>query len=180
MTRKMILAAIIGMASPAVAQAQDRGVELGTLECAISGGTGFIFGSSKDLSCTFTPADKTFAPEAYFGAVNKYGLDIGTTKQAVMRWLVLTPLKNIYAPGALAGDYVGASAEVTATVGAGANLLVGGFSQSFTCSRSACRPRPASISPSVSASSSCAARRTDRPAMAARDAGITNMSKKIA
>ena len=50
------------------------------LDCAIGGGTGFIFGSSKDLSCTFTPADKSFAPEAYFGAVNKYGLDIGTTK----------------------------------------------------------------------------------------------------
>jgi hypothetical protein len=108
------------------------GIELGALDCAIGGGTGFILGSSKDLSCTFTPADESFAPEAYFGVVNKYGLDIGTTKQTVMRWLVLTPLKNIYAPGALAGDYIGASAEVTAAVGAGANLLVGGSYQSFT------------------------------------------------
>lgn len=65
MTRKMILAAIVAIASPALAQAHDQGIELGTLECAISGGTGFIFGSSKDLSCTFTPADKTFVPEAY-------------------------------------------------------------------------------------------------------------------
>ena len=48
-----------------------------------------------------------------------------------MQWLVLTPLKNIYAPGALAGDYVGASAEVTAAVGAGANLLVGGSKKSL-------------------------------------------------
>jgi len=125
-------AAIAIMLGASQARAQDRGIELGTLECAISGGTGFIFGSNKDLSCTFTPADKSFAPEAYFGAVNKYGLDIGTTKQAVMGWLVLTPLKNIYAPGALAGDYIGASAEVTAAVGAGANLLVGGSSQAFT------------------------------------------------
>ncbi|MBN9218108.1 MAG: DUF992 domain-containing protein [Mesorhizobium sp.] len=132
MPRIAFAAAVIATMLAGTARAQDRGVELGTLECAISGGTGFIFGSSKDLSCTFTPADKTFAPEAYFGAVNKYGLDIGTTKQAVMRWLVLTPLKNIYAPGALAGDYVGASAEVTAAVGAGANLLVGGSSEAFT------------------------------------------------
>jgi hypothetical protein len=131
--KTIIIAAVIAAAACAgPAHAQDQGVELGTLDCAIGGGTGFIFGSSKDLSCTFTPADKTFAPEAYFGAVNKYGLDIGTTKQSVMRWLVLTPLKNIYAPGALAGDYVGASAEVTAAVGAGANLLVGGSSQAFT------------------------------------------------
>ena len=33
---------------------------------------------------------------------------------------------------AAAGDYVGASAGVTAAVGAGANLLVGGSSQAFT------------------------------------------------
>ena len=132
MHKTIIAAAIAAAACVGPAHAQDQGVELGALDCAIGGGTGFIFGSSKDLSCTFTPADKSFAPEAYFGAVNKYGLDIGTTKQSVMRWLVLTPLKNIYAPGALAGDYVGASAEVTATVGAGANLLVGGSSQAFT------------------------------------------------
>ncbi|AGB44317.1 DUF992 domain-containing protein [Mesorhizobium sp. ESP6-5] len=132
MFRTAIAAAATTIMLAGAARAQDQGIELGALECAISGGTGFIFGSSKDLSCTFTPADKSFAPEAYFGAVNKYGLDIGTTKQAVMRWLVLTPLKNIYAPGALAGDYIGASAEVTAAVGAGANLLVGGSSQAFT------------------------------------------------
>ncbi|TPK05264.1 DUF992 domain-containing protein [Mesorhizobium sp. B2-5-9] len=132
MFRTAIAAAATTIMLAGAARAQDQGIELGALECAISGGTGFIFGSSKDLSCTFTPADKSFAPEAYFGAVNKYGLDIGTTKQAVMRWLVLTPLKNIYAPGALAGDYIGASAEVTAAIGAGANLLVGGSSQAFT------------------------------------------------
>ena len=132
MPKTTIAAAMIAIALLGRAQARDPGIELGVLDCAIGGGTGFIFGSTKDLSCTFTPADKTFAPEAYFGAVNKYGLDIGTTRQTVMQWLVLTPLKNIYAPGALAGDYVGASAEVTAAVGAGANLLAGGSSQAFT------------------------------------------------
>lgn len=130
---KAIVIAFIAMAVlTGPGHAERGGVELGVLDCAIGGGTGFVFGSSKDLSCTFTPADKNFAPEAYFGAVNKYGLDIGTTSQSVMRWLVLTPLNNIYAPGALAGDYVGASAEVTAAVGAGANLLVGGSGQAFT------------------------------------------------
>ena len=132
MLKTVIAAAIIAAALVGQVHAQDQGIELGVLDCAIGGGTGFIFGSTKDLSCTFTPADKSFAPEAYFGVVNKYGLDIGTTKQTVMQWLVLTPLKNIYAPGALAGDYVGASAEVTAAIGAGANLLVGGSSQAFT------------------------------------------------
>ncbi|MBZ9677456.1 DUF992 domain-containing protein [Mesorhizobium sp. ES1-1] len=129
---KRTIVAMVLMACGGAARAQDKGVELGVLDCAIGGGTGFILGSSKDLSCTFSPADKSFAPEAYFGAVNKFGLDIGTTKQTLMQWLVLTPMNNIYAPGALAGDYIGASAEVTAAVGAGANLLVGGSSQAFT------------------------------------------------
>jgi len=44
------------------------------------------------------PRRQELRAEAYFGAVNKYGLDIGTTKQTVMQWIVLSPIKNIYAP----------------------------------------------------------------------------------
>jgi hypothetical protein len=124
-------AAVIALSMRPAAAAQG-GVELGVLDCAISGGTGFIIGSKKDLHCTFNPAGPTFAPENYFGAVSKWGIDIGTTDKAVMRWLVFAPSSNIYAPGALAGDYLGASAEVTAAVGAGANLLAGGLNGSFT------------------------------------------------
>jgi hypothetical protein len=128
-----IVAAIAFVAAAVTsAEAQQAGVELGILNCQIEGGMGFVFGSSKDLSCTFTSADQTFAPETYFGAVNKYGLDIGVTRETSMQWLVLAPSANIYGPGALAGDYVGASAEITAAIGAGANLLVGGSGQTFT------------------------------------------------
>src|SRR5262245_36391481 len=112
--------------------AQQPGVELGMLDCTIEGGTGFIIGSKKDMRCTFTSANQTFAPESYFGVVSKWGIDIGSTDGAIMRWLVLAPSNNIYAPGALAGDYVGASAEITAAYGAGANLLVGGLGNTFT------------------------------------------------
>lgn len=116
--------------SPALAQ--QAGVELGVLDCQIEGGVGLILGSSKDMSCSFEPSDKTFAPEPYFGAVNKFGLDIGVTQATSMNWLVLAPSSNIYAPGALAGDYVGATAEASAVVGGGANLLVGGSDTNFT------------------------------------------------
>lgn len=126
------IAAIALLASLIPAKAQERGIELGTLDCAIDGGTGFIFGSTKDLRCTFTPTNTQFTPESYFGVVSKYGLDIGATKETFMRWLVLGPSNNIYAPGQLAGDYVGASAEATAIFGAGANILVGGNGQTFT------------------------------------------------
>ncbi len=49
-----------------------------------------------------------------------------------MQWLALAATADIHAPGALAGDYVGASAQGTAGVGVGANLLVGGSNKSFT------------------------------------------------
>lgn len=114
------------------ASAQEAGVDLGLLDCQIEGGAGFIIGSSKDLSCTFHPAEQAFAPETYFGVVNKWGIDIGVTNYTTMQWLVLAPSRDIYAPGALAGVYFGASAEITAAIGAGANLLIGGSSQSFT------------------------------------------------
>lgn len=130
--RKLALAFILLIFAILPANSQQSGVELGLLDCLIEGGSGFIFGSTKEVRCTFEPADKTWAPEAYFGVVNRFGLDVGYTKATMMRWAVLASSTNIYAPGALAGDYVGASAEVTAAIGAGANLLVGGSGHTFT------------------------------------------------
>ena len=130
--RKLALAFILLIFAILPANSQQSGVELGLLDCLIEGGSGFIFGSTKEVRCTFEPADKTWAPEAYFGVVNRFGLDVGYTKATMMRWAVLASSTNIYAPGALAGDYVGASAEVTAAIGAGANLLVGGSGRTFT------------------------------------------------
>lgn len=126
-------AALLAGLLPALpAGAQDRGVELGLLDCMVDGGTGFIFGSTKDLKCTYKPASADFAPEAYFGVINKFGLDIGFTGATTIQWVVLAPSNNIYAPGALAGDYVGASADASVAVGGGANLLVGRSAQTFT------------------------------------------------
>lgn len=133
MSARLAAAALaLSAAFVAPAAAQQGGVEVGRLECVIEGGTGFIVGSSKDLACTFNPGSSEFAPEAYFGVVNKFGLDIGTTGATFMQWIVLAPTANIYAPGTLAGDYVGASAGASVGVGGGANLLVGGSGSSFT------------------------------------------------
>ncbi|NGO51818.1 DUF992 domain-containing protein [Allomesorhizobium camelthorni] len=114
------------------AHAQQAGVELGLLECQVEGGTGFIIGSTKDVKCTYGPADASMAPETYSGVIRKIGLDVGTTGTTYIQWAVLAPSANVYAPGALAGNYVGASAEASAAVGVGANLLVGGSNQTFT------------------------------------------------
>jgi hypothetical protein len=97
---------------------QADSVELGLLECVVDGGTGFIFGSSKDLSCEYTPANETAPTEAYFGVINKFGLDIGVTGTTVVQWIVLAPTTDYeYQPGSLSGDYQGVSAEATAAAG---------------------------------------------------------------
>lgn len=110
-------------ATPGTPQAAGKsGANVGSLTCNVAGGVGFVFGSSKDLSCLFTRTDGI--AERYTGTVKKFGVDIGFTKEAQIVWLVFAP-GNI-APGSLAGSYAGATASATVGVGAGANVLVGG------------------------------------------------------
>ncbi len=118
------------LATTAPADAQDR-VELGSLECFVDAGTGFILGSTKDISCAFTPADPDREIENYFGVISKFGLDIGSTEETYINWLVIAPTSGVLEPGALAGDYIGASASATFAIGLGANVLVGGSNKSF-------------------------------------------------
>jgi hypothetical protein len=130
MKKSIFLALSIPFTAATAAQAQS-GVEIGLLDCVVEGGAGFIVGSSKNVSCTYTPADRDLPAEGYAGVITKFGLDVGVTGAKLMQWLVLAPSANIYEPGALAGDYVGASAEASLAVGGGANVLVGGSERSF-------------------------------------------------
>ncbi|MFZ2100397.1 MAG: DUF992 domain-containing protein, partial [Oricola sp.] len=93
----------------AQAEAVER-VEIGVLDCVVQGGTGFVFGSTKDVNCTYRSAEGG-AEEAYFGEISKYGIDIGTTEAAYMTWAVFAPTTDDVPPGALAGNYYGVSAE---------------------------------------------------------------------
>jgi len=117
----------LSLAQPIAARAQDR-VEIGLLDCVVSGGSGFIFGSTKDLRCEFQHVDGGLEP--YFGAIRKFGIDIGSTDSSILRWAVLAPKRDL-GPGALDGEYVGVSAEATVGVGLGANALLGGFGKSI-------------------------------------------------
>ena len=106
----------------AQAQTPSKGVNVGSLNCTVSGGVGFVFGSSKELDCILARTDGT--AEHYSGTVKKYGIDLGFTKQGHIVWLVFAP--GQVAKGALAGDYVGPTASASAGVGVGANVLIGG------------------------------------------------------
>ena len=116
------LALVIASLDPAAAQRPTR-VKAGLLDCDVSGGWGWIIGSSKSVNCVFTP-DVPGPREAYVGTISKFGVDIGATSRSQMAWAVYA--ETVGGRGALAGDYGGATGEATVAVGLGANVLVGG------------------------------------------------------
>ena len=113
--------------APAFAQTKS-GANLGSLTCNVAGGVGFVFGSSKELSCLFNRTNGV--AERYTGSIKKFGVDIGFTKEAQIVWLVFAP-GNV-GPGALSGAYAGATAGATVGVGANGNVLIGGSNKQIT------------------------------------------------
>jgi hypothetical protein len=114
--------ALLALAVVNPAAAQSR-AEVGMLECNVSGGVGFIFGSTRSMGCTFNMRNR--APEFYTGKINRYGVDIGFTGSAVLIWQVLASTSQL-GPHALAGKYVGVGADASLGAGLGANALIGG------------------------------------------------------
>ena len=119
-------------AEPAAPAASGGGggaaVRAGYLTCHVAAGWGFIFGSSRKLDCAY--ALQPGYTEYYFGSITKFGADIGYLQSGVIMWAVLAPTTNL-GQGALAGHYGGATASAAVGVGAGANVLVGGFNSSI-------------------------------------------------
>ena len=116
-----------GVALGTPAQAQD--VRVGMMTCDVAGGFGYVLGSSRDLQCTFSPAQGP--AEHYAGRISKFGVDIGYLQNAVMVWTVLAPTVAL-SPGSLTGTYGGVTASATVGVGVGANVLVGGSSDTIS------------------------------------------------
>jgi hypothetical protein len=126
MRRFLHAATALLLAAPA-APVQGANVEVGVLTCKVSGGVGFVFGSTKDLDCVFEGLSG--GKDRYIGAINKYGIDLGFTGSSYIVWTVFAPSVAIPS-GALAGNYGGVSAEATVGLGVGANALVGGSENS--------------------------------------------------
>ena len=122
----LALALMAALSSPLPASAQTQ---VGTLSCDTSGGIGLIITSQQRLNCTYQGLDNRI--EGYFGTISKFGIDLGATTQGVLVWQVFAPSTD-FGPWALEGDYIGASGQATAGVGATANVLVGGFNRAFS------------------------------------------------
>lgn len=129
LARLVLLAATAVLPFHAADAQQPSRARVGTLDCDISAGIGFIVGSQKSVQCMFVPDDRSL-PEYYSGTIGKLGVDIGVTTGGRMVWAVVADTTR--ARGALAGTYGGVSAQATAGVGVGANVLVGGSNRTVS------------------------------------------------
>ena len=120
-------ATVAVLACAGAANAAPAGIRVGDLTCNVASGFGFIFGSSKDLHCTYRGNNHR---EHYVGSISKFGVDIGYTEGGVLVWGVFAPTSDMR-EGALQGTYAGASAQANVGVGLGANVLVGGLDKSI-------------------------------------------------
>ncbi len=127
--RTFVVLGGLAVCAAAPASAQEANVKAGLLKCYVSGGAGFIIGSTKDLDCKYEGLDGS--RDSYRGEISKYGLDIGATGKGVMYWTVLAPTGKL-GPRALAGGYGGVTAGAAVGVGAGANAMLGGSNKTVT------------------------------------------------
>jgi len=140
MNRIALVSIIAGLALTAAACTQQTAQQLntanansqvyiGALTCNVTGSTGYVFGSSRDLGCVYLT--KEGVSQAYDGKIHRFGLDLGTTKPSHVIWRVyqlggLVGDKTSTDPKVLAGNYGGEQASVAAGAAAGGNWLYGG------------------------------------------------------
>ena len=129
--------------APAFAQSGKPWTQVGMLTCKLNPSIGFIIAGHQSMECRYVPGAGG-ASQAYDGALNTVGLSLGVTAGGVLNWAVLAPTDGISA-GALAGDYVGASADAAFIAGVGANVLIGGSNRTVAL-------QPLSVEGSVGAS----------------------------
>lgn len=119
-----------GFATPAAAQTAK--VQVGVLACKVAPSVGFILGSIREMHCELR--DHKTQPYqvkgVYKGTVARFGIDIGVVASGELVWGVFAPSLTM-SPSDLAGSYVGVSADAAWAIGGGANVLVGGSSQSI-------------------------------------------------
>ena len=105
-------------------------VQAGVLSCRTGPSVGLILGSVREFQCTFRPSVAGEPRQYYSATIGRVGVDIGVSGGGQLVWAVFAPTVRV-GPGDLAGTYIGGSAAVAVGLGAGANVLVGGSSNSI-------------------------------------------------
>jgi len=111
------------------AQTPANWTQVGMLTCKLNPSIGFVIFGHQSMECRFNQ-NPPLPPQAYEGALNTVGIDLGITAGGVLGWAVLAPTAGP-PPGALAGEYVGATGDIGMGLGAGVNVLIGGSGRSF-------------------------------------------------
>src|SRR5260370_24161636 len=126
----LVISASYGLTTdPAKAQTPATWTQVGMLTCKLNPSIGFVIFGHQSMECRFVQ-NPPFPVQFYEGALNTVGVDIGISAGGELGWGVLAPTAGP-PPGALAGEYVGATGEVGMGLGAGVNILVGGSGRSF-------------------------------------------------
>lgn len=129
--KKGLIAAAVASSLVAFSIPAEASTKVGTLRCTVAAGVGLILGSSRRVSCVFRPADNSYV-ENYSGRVSRLGIDVGISGRSLILWKVIAPTSAVDRRGALEGRFVGATAQASLGVGAGANVLVGGNANTVT------------------------------------------------
>lgn len=125
----LFTAAALSLAAPAAAQS-ETGTKVGTLSCDVSSGIGLFVVEKQTMTCAYKPM-KSEATTNYTGKIETYGVTLGGVEKGHLVWGVVTQTSDAPPNGALAGKYIGASADAAFGPGLGANVLVGGSNQAF-------------------------------------------------
>lgn len=119
-------AAILALAAASTAEARPAEAlrQAGTLACTMNPGLGLVFGSAREVSCSYSYYDRRrhLVSETYIGRMDRAGIDLGLTSNQTVTWAVMTPGGH-NRPGQLAGAFGGSSADATLVFGAGTRSL---------------------------------------------------------
>lgn len=134
MFRRYVITAAIALAGTIAPHSSTRAqpaswTQVGMLTCKLNPSIGFVIFGHQSMECRFTQ-NPPIPPQAYEGALNTVGIDLGVTAGGVLGWAVFAPTAGP-PQGALAGEYVGASGAIGLGLGAGVNVLIGGSGRSF-------------------------------------------------
>lgn len=126
------LAALAAVSATPAAATEAPKVQIGVLVCNVAPSVGFILGSVREMNCELRSAriEPYTVKGAYKGTVSRFGIDLGMTASNVLSWAVFAPTVDV-GPGALAGTYVGVSANAAWAIGGGVNVLLGGSTQTI-------------------------------------------------
>lgn len=123
--------AALALASAASTAGADVSAHVGILSCDVSAGIGHIIREKQTLTCIYQ-ARAGAQTDRYTGTLKEWGIALGDTEEGHMVWGVVTTTTKGVSAGALAGEYLGVSADASLGVGAGANILVGGSHRAFS------------------------------------------------